>query len=279
VYYDAEHGQGGGYKIREGYFFPRIGLGEQESFDLAFLTKLAESNAIPLLNDAVDACGKVMATLPAQQQRSVRTACGFFDVRSLGLASHQRCRQIMVVLQRCLVSQRQLEAISQGPHQPHAKRVRLQPRCVFLAGDAWYLAAHDNASHKTKIFRVARFREIKALDKSITVEPRFNLHSFLGNAWCVLCGERDWRVEILFRDPVIAARVEETVWHRTQSLRRRRNGSLVFRATVSGLEEITPWVLRWGPAAVVLKPAELARRVFDLAVETAESYRTSPRNS
>ncbi|MCF7786832.1 MAG: WYL domain-containing protein [Prosthecobacter sp.] len=55
----------------------------------------------------------------------------------------------------------------------------------------------------------------------------------------------------------------ERLWHSTQAIRKLKNdGSVIeFQAHLSGLEEITRWVLSWGSKAKVLGPPELKQRV------------------
>jgi predicted DNA-binding transcriptional regulator YafY len=84
-------------------------------------------------------------------------------------------------------------------------------------------------------------------------------------------GSPDYAVEVLF-DPKAADRVEDYRWHSTQDLERRPDGSLLFRATVSGLTEVARWILSWGPQARVLRPQALVHEVSRLARETLERY-------
>jgi predicted DNA-binding transcriptional regulator YafY len=53
------------------------------------------------------------------------------------------------------------------------------------------------------------------------------------------------------------------MWHASQEIVQiKPNGSVIeFRARLSGLEEITRWVLSWGSKAQVLGLLELKKRV------------------
>jgi len=59
--------------------------------------------------------------------------------------------------------------------------------------------------------------------------------------------------------------VSELLWHCSQAIRKLEpDGSVIeFQATLSGLKEITRWVLSWGSKARVLGPPELKKRVRD----------------
>jgi proteasome accessory factor B len=274
VYYDAEFGTGGGYRIRSDWWFPHVGLTDKECLDLAVLTRAAENRSIPLLEDVSSVRDKLLGTLPVKQQDLIRTATELYDVLGLQIADHSNCRSTMTALQTALLKHQQIEARYRSPHQNKTVKLRLEPQRIFLAGPAWYLAARDTKDAEVKLFRVARFQSVKVLNKPSVGDRAVSLRQLLGNAWCVYRGDRDWHVEIAFA-PEVAELVAETRWHHTQELEQRRDGSLIFRATVSGLNEVVWWVLGWGERATVLKPKELADEVQSHAQRVVSLYQTS----
>ncbi len=277
-YYDPDFGEGGGYRIRETFFFPHIGLTDQECFDLAVASRLIERQGIPLLNEVCHVRDKLLGTLPAKQQELITEASALFDVLSVGMPEQGRCRNILLALQESLLAKKQIETTYRSPHEKAAKKLQLQPRRIFLCNGVWYLVAHDSRDAQEKLYRLFRFQNIRVLDKAMNIDPHFSLREYLGNAWAVYRGERDYHVEIAF-DAEAAPLVEERHWHHTQELEKRSDGTLLFRATVSGLEEIKFWVLQWGARATVLKPRELAKEVQMLAGQITEKYRCQEREN
>lgn len=271
-YYDPQFGDGGGYQIKPTFWFPTIQLSSQECIDLAVLTRSAETGGgIPLLDSISEVRDKLLATLSHEHQDTIREASELFEILTLRLSDHSRCRKIMIVLQQSLLNRKQVEGLYESPHGRRATKVHLQPRRVFLAGSAWYAACFDNQKKITRLYRLARFKELKLTNSAMTISKEFSLRDFLGNAWVAYRGSRDWHIEILF-DRQAAPMVAEVRWHQTQKLLPQKDGSLIFRATVSGLEEIKYWVLNWGPRAKVLKPRQLADEVCKLAQDTCLHY-------
>jgi predicted DNA-binding transcriptional regulator YafY len=270
VYRDTEFGDGGSYRIRQDWYFPHVGLTDQECLDMSVLTLAAESKSIPLLQGMTEVRDKLLSTLPARQQDLIRDASELFEVLSLGMADHEHCSKIMLTLQQALLTKRQVEGLYSTPHERRSKRVQLQPLRVFLARNAWYVAAQDNAK-QIKLFRLARFKELSVSGKPNPSRRDWSLKQMLGNAWTVYRGERDWHVEIVF-DPEAAVLVQEVRWHPTQELTTLDNGCLRFRAIVSGLEEIRFWVLSWGHHATVIKPSELRHEVCQIASKLLANY-------
>ncbi len=217
-YYDPEHGEGGGYRVRSDWFFPTVGLNQQQCIDLAVMARGVESGrGIPLLDAAAEVRDKLLATVPPEHQDTIREASELFDIIGLRMADHSRCRGVMVAFQQALLQRRQIRGRYCTPHGKKTEKVHLQPRRLFLAGDCWYAASLDNQSGQTKLYRLARFKEAVVTNEPTTVEQSFSLRDFLGNAWVVYRGERDWHVELLFnRDAALL--VAEANWHHTQEL-------------------------------------------------------------
>jgi predicted DNA-binding transcriptional regulator YafY len=271
-WYDPDFGEGGGYRIRESFFFPHIGLTDQECFDLAVVTRLAEGQGIPLVNEACHVRDKLVGTLPAKQQALIAEASALFDILTVQSPDHANSRQIMRVLQEAVLARSQIEGTYQSPHDKAAKKVSLQPRRIFLCHGTWFLVAYDNKSGTSKLYRLARFASATVSKKPLTISPSFSLRDFLGNAWAVYPGDRDYHVELHFNRDA-APYIEETHWHQTQEIEPQKDGSLIFRATVSGLEELKYWVLSWGPRVVVRTPRELVVEIQFLAQSINDRYK------
>jgi proteasome accessory factor B len=71
----------------------------------------------------------------------------------------------------------------------------------------------------------------------------------------------------------VAGYIRERVWHESQQLSEQPDGSLVFTATVAGVEEISHWVLRWGAGAQVLAPKSLCHILKNHAEKMVGHYR------
>ena len=71
---------------------------------------------------------------------------------------------------------------------------------------------------------------------------------------------------------MVAQNVAEVNWHKTQKLTFNTDGTLDFQVTVSGLNEISWWILGYGDQAEVLQPPELRRLVAGHAARMLGHY-------
>ncbi len=83
--------------------------------------------------------------------------------------------------------------------------------------------------------------------------------------------DRVQKVELRFSSAA-ARRVQETVWHPSQSVSKEKSGAIVTTLRVRGLVEVMPWILSWGADVEVLGPPELRRTVAATAAGMTANY-------
>lgn len=144
----------------------------------------------------------------------------------------------------------------------------VQPYHVGQIEHGWYLLAHDPGRKAMRTFALQRITNLSVLRTKFERNPRFNARDHLGGGFGVWSYEDkpNHTHEIRIRFEGYAARVvAERMWHSSQTIKpMNKDGSIIeFQVTLSGLEEITRWVLSWGSKARVLGPPELRKRIKD----------------
>ena len=95
---------------------------------------------------------------------------------------------------------------------------------------------------------------------------------YFRNAWHLIPEKGpDHQVVVRFSKKV-AQNVAEVVWHKTQRLQLNPDGTLDFHVTVSGLGEISWWVLGYGDQAEVLQPPARRSIVAGHAARLIQRY-------
>ena len=69
------------------------------------------------------------------------------------------------------------------------------------------------------------------------------------------------------------------MWHKTQRLESLEDGTLDFHVTVSGLNEISWWILGYGDQAEVLQPVQLREMIAAHAARLVTTYNGTHRES
>jgi proteasome accessory factor B len=265
-----------------GSYLPPTELTLDEILALLKLTgskKISASNGssrrkLNPLNDALrSAMVKLFNRLPADLQQYVGDMHEREELlpppRQGGL---DRTTAFVNTLQQAIVEQRKVTARYDSPTEDGQIRTILHPYRLVFMKRAWYLAAYSTRHRMARTFQVSRILDLKIKNTRFTVPDRFSITNHFGNAWQV---ERDkeHRAQVRVRfSPEVARDVSEVTWHRTQETSFNPDGSLDFKVSVDGLNEIANWLFGFGTHAEVLEPAELRQILADQSRQLLSVY-------
>ena len=143
-----------------------------------------------------------------------------------------------------------------NPGSPRTARVHpylIEPSSATLAT---YLIGFDETRNAMRTFRVDRIVNPRMTPSTFVRPKDVELERTLAAAWDIVADQPLEEIVIRFT-PEAASRASETRWHPSQTSEREADGSLLWRARVSGLLEVRSWILGWGEGAEVLKPQAL----------------------
>jgi predicted DNA-binding transcriptional regulator YafY len=149
----------------------------------------------------------------------------------------------------------------------HVRPYLLEPS---LATRALYLIGHDVDRNAMRTFKVERISSLAVLPQGFDA-PEADVVERLRAAWDIIADQPPTEVALRFA-PAVAARVMEATWHPTQELDELEDGSLEWRAVVSGTVEIKLWILSWGSDVEVIGPAALRDEVAATLRRAADQY-------
>jgi proteasome accessory factor B len=261
------------YRVGSTSYLPPTDFTAEEALALvALAAEFGRNDQLPLYKAAYSAALKLEAGLPAQLRREVRETTRAISVRldqvgDLGdkTSIHER---LMHAIEKRHVVEIEYESFTEWERI----KTKLRAYQLLFSRRSWYVIGHSLLHREIRIFNLIRIASLRELPEKFRVPRSFNLESYLGNAWHLMKGEgRDSHVVVRFR-PLVAGNVAEVMWHKTQRTELLPDGSLEFRATVSGLNEIAWWILGYGDQAEVLEPTKLRRMVAQRAQNMAAMY-------
>jgi predicted DNA-binding transcriptional regulator YafY len=155
--------------------------------------------------------------------------------------------------------------------QPREARVR--PYLIEPSADshALYLIGFDETKGGLRTFKLERIRSLAISPVAFEPPPDGEIEAALDRAWGIVADQPVVEVVLRFA-PSVASRVAETTWHPTQAAVRNADGSLTWRARVSGTFEIRPWILGWGADVEVLEPEALRAEIGGIVHAAAARY-------
>jgi predicted DNA-binding transcriptional regulator YafY len=124
-----------------------------------------------------------------------------------------------------------------------------------------YLVADSQQHGEFRVFKVDRISDVNTEDLRFDRRKDFELRSFFNRSFGV------WRedgepVTVVIRFAAAVARyVDEHHWPGCEKKTSTHDGGLLCEFRLSGLQEITSWILSFGSKAVVLEPPELVKSI------------------
>jgi proteasome accessory factor B len=267
------------YCIAGVFFLPTTNFTAEEAFSLVTLaTEVGRGVRLPFLDAVKSAAFKLENCLPPKLQQKLRMLRGAIHICS---GNQSRLDEKGSILQQLVDAQaaRRVVAITYDRvNENEVIQTRLNPYQILFSQHCWYVVGHS-ARHRTiRTFDLSHVHSVNVLSETFIIPANFSLKRYLRNAWEVAPEPgRDKKVALQFK-PTIACNVAAVVWHKTQETTFLSDGSLEFRAQVSGLKEITPWVLSYGDQVEVLQPTRLRRMVAEQARKMATIYNTHEAN-
>lgn len=249
-------------KLMPGVKFPVLSLTPDELLSQAAASTITEAPGLKVAGAARSIVRKIAAASSSEAAELLADVEAVMTVFNMKLADHSRCNELIKTVQWALVKECQLAGAYVSPYQERPVKLTLHPYHLCFINQAWYLIARPVEEKRPKTYRIARFQSLKMIDAAAPRPTNFDLDKYFGNAWSVYRGGEQFEVAIEFSSDA-APLVTETVWHKTQQVKRHSDGRATLSFKVDGLDEIVWWILGWSGRAKVLAPDRLREMVLE----------------
>lgn len=188
-----------------------------------------------------------------------------------GLKDYTAFEATILRLVEAIVSRRRCRVTYQAPSQNAPRRFSYDPYRLLSVQGGLYCVGKISAYANLVTLAIDRVRSVELTDEEFAVDPAFDPKRIEAEAFGVVW-ERPTTVVIRFRADQ-APYVREREWHPTQKLRELRDGRVELSFRAGGAFEIRRWILGWGDAAEVVRPATLRREVAAMVRSASAVYR------
>ncbi|WP_238397678.1 helix-turn-helix transcriptional regulator [Anatilimnocola aggregata] len=266
--------QRGSYQIPGHFFLPPTQFTTEEAFAMLVLSRqMGDRRSIPFYAAAQSAADKLANTLPQRFVAYLRSVTSAVRIRldaTNSLVGQERIYEqlLAAISSRCCVRMRY-----ESLHEQRQIQTKLHPYRLLFHQHSWYVIGRSSVHREVRTFNVSRIRKIQILEEPLRMPKNFRIESHLRNAWRLNPEPGpDRNVKIRF-SPKVARNVEEVQWHKTQQTQRLEDGALDFTVTVSGLQEISWWILGYADEAEVIEPLELREIIRQRAERLLAVYK------
>lgn len=270
--------QTNGYRVRRDFFMPPVQLTLDESLALVALGEhVGGRDQIPMTRAASRAVSKIRSVMPHGLRDELEQLDKHLAVKLAKAGPFDGFDDVYALVRQAIVKRRSLSCCYDSVQKSRSgnggeEYFLLDPYRLFFSKRAWYVVGHHHGRDEHRCLKLNRFTRIEPTRAAYEVPKDFDLDDQLGHAWQMIRGKKRYAVEVWF-DAEFAETIADTHWHATQEIEWNDDGSILFRCTVDGLEEIVWWVMSMGPHCRVIKPRTLANKVRQMAENTLAKYR------
>lgn len=261
------------YRIPGACLLPPTNFTPEEALALVVLChELGDESAMPFFGPARSAAVKLESSLPVRLRDQLLNVTGMLHIQPPPTNRLTGCKPVYDQLLDAVTTRRNVRIHYDSLKDGKKITTRLSPYRLFFSRRSWYVVGRSSLHRAKRTFHLGRILRLEMLDDHFQIPRGFSLERYLGNAWHMIPENgRDREVVVRF-SRLVAKNVAEVRWHKTQRVVFREDGAADFHVTVSGLGEISWWILGYGDEAEVLEPPELRRMIAQRAKRMAERY-------
>jgi proteasome accessory factor B len=261
------------YRIPQTYLLPPTNFTAEEALAVLVLCdELGANHRLPFYSPARSAALKLHTALPPRLRKYLHEITGAIRIQLPPGAAIDDKQPIYQQLIDAVARRQCVRITYDSFSDEQVITTRLSPYRLMFSLRSWYVIGRSSLHRETRTFHVGRIVKLEPTHDSYRIQRGFSLEHYLRNAWHLIPEPGpDHRVRIRF-EKLVARNVAEVRWHPTQQTAFQPDGSLDFRVTVSGLNEISWWVLGYGDQAEVLEPPKLRAIVAAHAQRMAQRY-------
>lgn len=261
------------YRLADDSFLPPVHLSLEECLALVVMCEdIAGRGQIGLLHAALSALSKIEAQLPRALKTRLDAVMDHIAVRLAPSGCGDCEAEVFRQVQAAIAEQTALTCVYQAPGRAREPApFAFEPYALWYGVRAWYAIGKHKRRGEVVALKLRRFVAVEPTREKFVRPANFTVESYLGNAWQMIPGDRDYKVELQF-DSDFGETAADTKWHSTQRVVYHTDGTVSLHFTVSGLQEIAWWVLSMGRHCRVIRPRELARRVRAEAAATVKMH-------
>ena len=225
--------------------------------------------------DAIESLlSKIKATLPPAYTAYLDRIRDRVNAGPAPRKDYTRFGPTITALNRAIAEERKVRLTYFSMGRQEESRRTIHPYQLRHVEDTLYLIGYCDLRKAMRTFAVDRIRSVVVAGETYQVPEAFDMQDFVQDSFGIYQGP-PITVKIRFLESV-AGYIRERIWHPSQHLSDQADGSVIFTATVAGIEEISYWVLRWGSGAQVIAPDNLRHAVGRHASTMAAYYQADP---
>jgi proteasome accessory factor B len=265
------------YHIPGTYFLPPTNFTAEEALAMiAMAHELGAKGKLPFYEPARSAALKLEGSLPYQLREAMRSVSQSIRIRLSPVNPLEGKKSIYEQLVDAIAQRKAVRICYQSLTEWRDITTKLRPYQLLFNRHSWYVIGRSSMHRELRTFHVGRIRRLEKLTESFRIPRRFSVERYLKNAWQMIPEDGPDQTVVVRFQHLVAQNVAEVNWHKTQRCEFNDDGTMDYTVLVSGLREISWWILGYGDQAEVLSPPALRELVLRRAAGAVARYNRQP---
>jgi predicted DNA-binding transcriptional regulator YafY len=213
---------------------------------------------------------KIKTLLSPQTLEYLENISGTIGMKFGACKNLAQCKDAVEAISEAVAKRNRISILYRAVSTGREDFRKVDPYQVSVMNGGFYLIGHCHLRDSIRTFAVDRIRNYLILDETYEIPKTFDIDDYLQSAFHIMTGDPK-RVKIVF-DSGAAHVISERIWHPTQEIRDRNDGSVELTLSVPINYEIISWILGFGSKARVLQPESLRKRIAEELQRAADNY-------
>lgn len=233
---------------------------------------LAPLAGTPFGDGLATALQKIQAILPTRAMSHFAGLDDQFMIKSLGQEDYVGRSKEIAILNDAILCQKVLKITYHSGSQDRELTTLFHPYGMVLLSASLYCIGWLEEYAEVRTLKVSRLKGVQGTDKTFEKPATFSLARHTHGAFGVFGPGRMQTIRARFTGWA-ATNVREHLWHRSQRIVEKQDGTLVAEFDLNNTVEFKRWLLGFGRHASVIRPKALA---LEIAEELASAQTLYP---
>jgi predicted DNA-binding transcriptional regulator YafY len=257
IYFD------GGYKLLHNGFLPPANL---TSYETEFILGLLKSPILAKSKISQDTIKRIANKITLREAPALDA-----DIISIGSTDTEKPGgHKFAPLIEGAIRNRHLIKISYLSLKGEKTTRKIAPYAICFRHHAWYLIGFCHLRNEVRTFRIGRIDSIELSREQFERPANFSVEDYFGASLGVYRGTLT-AFKVLFRGEA-AVSIRSSQHHPSERITQQQDGSLIYEAELSGVEEFVRWILGYGPNAEILEPLNAREAIKSILAASLGKY-------
>jgi predicted DNA-binding transcriptional regulator YafY len=258
IYIDSITGRYGGYYLSRDNTILNLGIAEEEFSVLKDAENYLSQESFIFLKEYQLILEKIKSNLESDSTNNTIDLI-FESVPNVNVQQEKK-KYIQIQEARSKFKKVELDyfSLSSG-----LKNRVVHPYTVYIYQGFWYLIAYCQLRNEVRQFKLSRIKRLEILDEEFIKPTEVSLKGHLEKLKsCVgiVYDKKKFKVKLQINYPM-SIKVSERIWFEDQQITFQADNSILFEAEITGLDDLSNWVLSMGSSVKVIEPIELKNKV------------------